>query len=281
VKIDIFTQLRKYYFEIILIAILLFMYQQSFSVWFSAWTSVDSFYSFALFIFGFLGYLYKTHYDKLKEIPKEPSFFGSPFLLAGFICYTAGIRAGIEYLTNLSLPLFIGGIILALYGKKVFKITLIPLILFACTLPILPLFRITMPLQFLSTKLTVMFLNTLGVSAYNEGTIVCIEHYKLSVVAGCSGFKSLTTLFFMCIMYSYFIKTTLFKKVLFSFISLPLAIIMNTLRISAVGIYTVYGYKDVQSFHDNLGIVAFVISLGIIIGLMKTLEDKEDENQNE
>ncbi len=274
--------ITNFYFELIAIILLLFMYKNYIPEWVSGWMDADSFYAFGFFLLGFFVYLIKTNLNNLKNLPKAPDIIGVPLLITALAIYVFGYRASIHYLVNISFPMFISGIILTIYGRKLFALTLIPVIMFAFSISILPLYRLTMPLQLLSAKLTAVLLNGLGFVSYNEGSLVTVNNFKLSVVAGCSGLKSLSTLIFTSIISCYFINAKMFKKILVVLFCFPLAIIMNMLRITIVAIYTVYnGYEGMEKFHDDLGIFVFIISLGILLLLSRYIEEKQEPQTNE
>ena len=111
----------------------------------------------------------------------------------------------------------------------------------------------------------------------NEGNIIFLEQYRISVIPGCSGLKSSFSLFFLCIIYSYFIETTFLKKIGFVALSLPLALFMNVIRLLAVCFFVLYnGTEHVEAFHDNAGIVAYIIDITIVLFIARILENKEE-----
>lgn len=271
-------KIKKIGFEISIIIILSIMYLKFIPVWFKEWSNFDSFYAFGFFMLAFQVYFFKTNWNAIKLIPKNPSYTGILFLIPGFILYTVGIKAGYDYLTNLALPFFLIGIILSCYGIKLLKFSFIPLILFTFALPILPLHRLTMPLQLASASITSHIMNFLGIVSHNEGSTLFVEKYRIAVAPGCSGLKSLSTLFFICLIYAYFIRTTFFKKSLFVLASFPIAISINVLRILFVGFYALYnGYNGLVEFHDNAGLVGYVLSIAIIVPLAQFIESKPEE----
>jgi len=210
----------------------------------------------------------------LIKIPKEQTFAGLPLLLAGFVLYVIGFRADINYMVSLSLPVFIGGIIFVRYGVSTFRTILIPLLLFTLIFPIFPIHKIIVPMQIFSAHITADVLRFLGINAFSEGSMINIEKYKLSVAAGCSGMRSLSTLFFTSIIFTYFINARTFKKVIYVFSSIILALVMNILRLSIVGFYALYnGYKNIESFHDNIGIVISIISILLLLFVARFFED--------
>ena len=255
------------------------MYRAEFlSRWLPAWLDTDSFYAFGLFMIGFLIYLFKANFKLLIKLKNKPAWHGLVFTAIGFLIYVIGMRTDVSYMISLSLVLFINGLILCFWGVQVFKKTFIPLSLFAFTLPIFPLHRLTLPLQSFSTYLSSGLLNISGVSALSEGNIINIMGRRISVVAGCSGVKSLFNLFFISIIYSYFVNIN-FKKKLFLIIStLPFAIILNVARITLVGLYVLYrGYEGSAEFHDISGTILIGLSVGLMMFIFKNLQEESNE----
>ena len=186
-------------------------------------------------------------------------------MLLGFSFYVIGIRSEVFYMTSISLPLFIYGLILSFWGIEMLKKLFIPVGLFALTLPIFPLHRITMPLQMLSAKAASSFFNMVGVPSFSEGSIVHIMDKTLSVVPGCSGVKSLFSLFFISIIYSHFVNVSTKTKVAIILLTIPTSFVLNIVRISLVGFYILYnGNEGSHEFHDYSGIILLALSVGLL-----------------
>lgn len=273
--------IKKFYFEIIIGIILVIMYLSYLPNWFSEWTNSESPYSFAFFMFAFIIYFLKINYKNLANTPKTGSMYGMFLLLTGFVLYIIGLRADINYFASLSFPVFVSGIILSLYGFKFLKVVLIPLILLTFTFPIFPIHRITMPLQLLSSSLTSHLLNFLGINSFTEGSVINVENHRLAVVAGCSGLRSLSTLFFTSIIFTYFLQTRKIKKIFYVLFSIPLTITMNILRLTTVSFYSLYNGTDgLMKFHDDIGIVFSIISISILVLIAKYIDnDKQDQSE--
>jgi len=275
--LDTIKIIKKYFFEVIMTLILVIMYKDSFPPWFKEWSTFDSFYGLGFFVIGFNIYYIKTNFPNLREIKKAVSFKGIWLIIPALLLYVIGVRANLDYLVCLSLPTLISGIILSLCGFEFFKKLLTPLVLLTLILPIFPLHRITMPLQLLSTKISSEVLKILGIHSFNEGNILYVNNFRLAVVAGCSGLKSLFSLIFVTIIYSYFEKINLPKKFLYIFMAIPLAIGMNVIRIVVTALYSLYnGYHGLEKFHDVFGIVIDLISILLIIFIIRSNENKEE-----
>lgn len=275
---DIF---KKFFLEFSIIFSIFFLYLAYIPGWTKEWLNPDSFYAFGVFLFIFIIYYLKENFTSLLNTEKKSSKTGYIFLFAASLLYIVGVKAEYIYLISFSLPLFISGTILLLYGKKVFIKLLFPLVLFTFTLPIFSMYRITNPLQTLSSNCSTGLLKSLGIAAFNQGNTIYINQHRLAIVAGCSGVKSLFSLFFISIIYSYFINGDLWKKIMFVILSVPLALVMNILRITFVGFYVLYnGTGGVEEVHDMAGIAGYIISIGLMTLLAQKIKNKKEINES-
>ncbi len=264
-------------FEIIFIFLIGIMFCENIRSWVINWMDFDSFYAAGFFMLAFSVYLVKKNYKGFSAIKPEPAWYGVLFLLFGLVLYVVGNKGDYEYIANASFPFFMAGSILCLRGKEFFLTALFPLIIFTSAIPVFPLNRITMPFQLISARATTLVLSALGLNAANEGNIILLESHRISVVAGCSGLKSLYSLFFICLIYSYFINTGIIKKIFFVAASIPLALFMNIMRILAVSFYVLYnGEQHAESFHDSMGMAVYFISIILIVMAARALENNED-----
>jgi exosortase len=275
-------QIRDKFPEILAISLFCLMFSKQASSWVSEWSNLDSFYAFGFFMLGFIFYVIRENYQKYSNIELKPSWVGIIFLIFGLCLYVFGVRADYEYIANASVPAFLVGAFICFRGIKFTKTVLFTVILFTFALPVLPLHRITMPFQLLSAKATTFILSFLGLNAFNEGNSILLENQRISVVAGCSGLKSLYSIFFICVIYAYFINSSLFKKIWFVILSIPLALAMNILRILSVSFFVLYnGHENAESFHDNAGIVVYILSIGIIVFSAGLINKKPEEKKEE
>ena len=222
----------------------------------------------------FIGYLFKENYQTLINTEKKSNPLGIVFLVFGLILYIFGAKTDYIYLFNLSTAFFLSGAVLFVYGSKILLFSALPIAFFTLSIPVFAIQRLIVFLQMLSTHLSSGIINFLGVHSRYEGVILYVEQFRISVAPACSGLKSLYSLFFISMIYSYFIKTTRLNKLLFVVLSLPFAIVLNSLRITIVGFYALYnGYEGIMKFHDIVGIVFYFIAIGIMLLASKLIED--------
>lgn len=266
----------------LLIIAVLVMYFNHLQYWVSKWFDFDSFYSIGILVLIFIFNFLKDRREELAKIPQSPSLTGYPVILAGLAFYYVGTKGEINYFSSFSLPLLIAGIVLAVYGKKLLLKILPVLFFFAISLPVLPVFRITMPFQLVLAEYTSYFLDFIGLQASYSGSLIMLENRLIDVEAGCAGVTSLYSLFVATFMYIYYKDIKIIYKFYLIAASIILSVIGNFTRITVTSLYILYnpGDPSYEKFHENLGIVIFIILLGVVFVTVKTIEGPEGAEQS-
>lgn len=268
--------------EFLILLTLLVMYFKHAQYWVSQWFDFGSFYSIGILVLIFIFFFFKDHGKELLELPKQPSKTGIPLILFALVMYYVGTKADIRYFSSFSFPLLLAGIVLSLYGKNMLLKVLPVLFFFTVALPVLPVFRITLPFQLVMSKAVSAFLGMLGLQSGYSGSLILLEGRHIDVEAGCAGVTSLYSLFVATFMYVYYKNIDFIKKVYLVAGSLVLSIIGNFFRISITCLYILYngGKGQYEQFHENLGIVIFVILLCVVFVAANTLEEPENAEQD-
>ena len=130
-----------------------------------------------------------------------------------------------------------------------------------------------MGMQLLSTKLGAALLHIFGVPAFRDGNVIDLGFTQLEVVAACSGLRFLIPLFIVGMLLTYFFRDKWWKRLLLMASTLPLAIVMNGVRIGITGLLARnYGMVVLEeNAHEITGWIMFLISTSILFGLMHLL----------
>lgn len=114
----------------------------------------------------------------------------------------------------------------------------------------------------------VSLLATMGYPVARDGATLFIGPYELVVAAACSGLNSLVSLLAIGLFYTYLMhpRDWRYAALLAAFI-IPIAIFANFARVIIIMLVTYYmGDAVGQSvIHDTLGMIVFVIALGMLI----------------
>jgi exosortase D (VPLPA-CTERM-specific) len=251
------------------------------------WTKDD--YSHAMLVPPICLFLIWQKRNELRSVKAEPSWLGFMFLFAGLLLYWLGELAGEFFTLYLSLWTVIFGVCLGIMGWKKLKVILFPIVFSIASFPF-PNFinaRITLRLQLISSQLGGLILRALGISVYREGNVIDLGFTKLQVVEACSGLRYLFPLIVLSVLFVYFYKARLWKKIIIVLSSIPLTVISNSLRIAVTGILSKsFGPQAAEGFlHDFEGWLIFmgnVAFLGFEIWLLNRLfPEKEEEREGD
>jgi exosortase D (VPLPA-CTERM-specific) len=128
-------------------------------------------------------------------------------------------------------------------------------------------------MQLWSSQLGVWFVRLMGISVYLEGNVIDLGTYKLQVVEACDGLRYMFPLMTLGLVMAYFYKGAMWKRVLIFFSSIPITILMNSLRIGMIGwMVEHWGPSMAEGFlHDFQGWAVFMSSLALMVLLMIVL----------
>jgi exosortase len=122
------------------------------------------------------------------------------------------------------------------------------------------------PLQRVATKASTYALQTLGFPALAEGNVILLEDVEIGVVEACSGLSMLFTFFAMATGVVLVIRTPWLDKILIVASAIPIALLMNVIRITATGVLheTVGSRLANLVFHDLAGWLMMPMAVGVL-----------------
>lgn len=218
-----------------------------------------------------------TAWGRRSAIPSAPSPSRTGFLplAAGIALYWLGELSGEYYTLFISSWLILVGLCWTQLGWESIRQMGFPfLVLFAMfPLPNFLYVNLSVKLQLISSWLGVFILQLLGYTAYREGNVIDLSICKLQVVDACNGLRYLIPLVIMGLVLAHFLKVSTWKKVLLIISTVPLAILLNGLRIALTGAATnIWGTGVTEGFvHDFSGWIMFMISLALLVGVARLL----------
>lgn len=260
------------------------------------WFEEEGYYSHGLLVpFMSIAVLYMRR-EALAKAEKGSSVVGSIILLLGALLFLSG-----RLIDNLSIQagafiLILVGATYYVFGAKVGRLSLGPILFLIFMMPALGwiIDATTNPLQIVSTKIATKMLNIVGYQTYVSPinpTFVDMNLYSFQVGGPCSGFKlslALTafTIFFIMI------SNLGWAKNLFLFaLSIPLALLLNGLRIMFIGVVGELGAASPDAalvrwirsldasqtdvgmiFHDYSGYAILFICFILLHYIVKALE---------
>ncbi|HEX2584185.1 MAG TPA: VPLPA-CTERM-specific exosortase XrtD [Steroidobacteraceae bacterium] len=220
------------------------------------------------FISAYLIWQKRSELSDLCGHANHGHWSGVLLVFTGLLVNIAGKYASIFALQQYSMLIVLYGAVVCFGGWRMFRSILAPLLLLILMVPLPNFFLNTLSsqLQLVSSQLGVMFIRMTGTSVFLEGNVIDLGAYKLQVIEACSGLRYLFPLITMAAVMAYLLRTSWWKRLLLVISAAPLTIIMNSLRIGAVGLLVErWGASMAEGFlHEFQGWMVFMLSLSIL-----------------
>ena len=231
----------------------------------------DANYSHGFLVPLIAGYFIYDRRRELLETAVEPWWPGFVLLVCGLLQLVIG-WLGAEYFTmRSSLVVTLAGMTLFFFGKRLFRLMLLPLcyLFFMVPLPYIVYDSVAFPLKIFVTKASIAFLKMAGVVVMREGNIILLPATTLEVADACSGVRSLISLLALAVAYSFFIRLTALKRGLLILAAIPIAVCANAFRVIGTGFLAQYwGARAAEGFfHEFAGMAVFVVAIVLLVSL--------------
>jgi exosortase len=201
----------------------------------------------------------------IYETPTHPCWWGLLVVITASGELIVGSLGAESFLSRTSFLFLTAGLVIYFWGVSVFRLILLPWVLFFLAIPIpaIILNPITFQLQLLASYVSTALLGFLAVPVLREGNVIHLSSMSLEVAEACSGLRSLLSLVSLAGMYSYlFEKSNLSRLALVCFM-VPIAVVANASRITVTGLLAQYWdpAKAEGFFHEFTGLLIFVVSI--------------------
>jgi len=262
-------------YGVLFVAAFSFLYFATFVDLVSDWNNNPNF-SHGFLVPLIAGYLVWHRKESLKELSIDPSGLGIVVLGLGLSLFIVGTIGAELFVMRFSILVTLAGVILFCLGPQWMKVTAVPVLylLFMIPLPSIIWNRIAFPLQLMAASSSASSLSFLGIPVFREGNVLQLATTTLEVVDACSGLRSLTTLLALGAAFAFISNLTFVKKWILFLASIPIAVFVNIVRLTATGLMAIYiGPEAAHGFlHDMSGIVVFVVAMFLLYSVNQILE---------
>lgn len=207
--------------------------------------------------------------DALRALPMRPSWHGLAIMGASLVLLAAGTLGVETFLARVSLVGMVAGVIVFVLGWGHLRMLAFPVgvLLLMIPIPSIIFNRVTLHLQMVASALGERMLLLAQVPVLREGNVIQLPEMSLQVAEACSGIRSLMSLVTLAVLYGYYTERGTWLRVALVAGAVPIAILMNGLRIAGTGIAArVYGVAAAEGFsHSFSGWLIFVGSLGLLV----------------
>jgi exosortase D (VPLPA-CTERM-specific) len=235
-------------------------------------TSED--YSFGLLLPFVSGYIVYLKWPKLRQRTWQPSWAGLLIIALGFVIYILGDLAAAFYFPPVSFLVVVTGFLWLLGSWALVRELRFPLFLlfFMIPLPAMVMKTLTLPLQLISSRLAAAMLQGIGIPVMRQGNVIDLGVRQLQVVDACSGLRYILSLSALGFIYCYFYQRRIWKALVLLICLVPAAILANTFRVAAMGLYPALQEGFWHSFSGWLIFVFCFLVLGLLNWLLNYLE---------
>ncbi len=214
---------------------------------------------------GFLTWHFLT--EKKPEV--KQSWAGLVFLFIGLLISAFAELSAFQSLLNYGFLISFTGICITFFGHR-FVFSVFPalvFLIFAIPLPEIIFSNISVNMQLVSSTLGTFFIRTAGFSVFQDGNIIDLGYMKLQVVEACNGLRYLFPLMSLGFLMALMMDDTWFKKTVVFLSTIPITILMNSLRIGMIGVtVNIWGQGMAEGLlHLFEGFVVFGLCLSMLI----------------
>jgi len=238
----------------------------------STWWYNDD-YSYGFFIPLISLYLFWEKRQLLKNMQFRSAWIILPLLLMFVFISLYGILGSSGNVSMPAIPILIILFSAFCFGIQAVRQLILPLGFLVFMVPVPPVIEnhLGVFLKSISSKIGGQIIELFNIPVHVSGNIIDLGFTQLQVVDACSGLRYLFPLIALGVLYAYFFEKVTWKKLVCVLATIPIAILVNALRIGATGILANYWGPSVAEgfFHGASAFVLFAVAFALLflIGL--------------
>ncbi len=230
--------------------------------WYYQYVKPESYYAHAPIIPFIVALMFWHKREAVRAVPKAPCLSALAVLVPSLALFVFASKSYALALMSAAFLLIVwSGVWLAL-GTRFVRTFWVPLafIMLMAPLPGPLLNDATLKLQMTSTVFANHILQALMFHTNLQGNVIQMDNFPLFVDVPCSGFKLLLSLLTFSAAFAYLVDGTKQKRFLLFLLSIPLALVINAVRIALIGVVgECVGDSAAHIFHDWSGIITLVL----------------------
>lgn len=216
-------------------------------------------------------------WGRREAVRREPAGIFMPaigIVAFGLLAAVVSFRAGLESVGRLGLVTTLNGLLLYHLGWARYRWIAFPALFLFLMIPV-PITitgAVTFPLQLFATQASELTIGLIGIPVERMGNILRLPAGSLEVVEACSGLRSAMTFVTLGALTAW-MTPGIVRKIAVVALAIPCALLANIIRITATGaLLQLFGPTAIEGLaHDALGLVSFLIGLGVYAAAAKAL----------
>ena len=255
---------REWMWLLAVVAVAVVMYIPTLRYFWRSWMG-DSQYSLAYLVPFVSGYFIWIKWATVKKLKRSSCRAGLSVIVLGLLVHLAGTALDISGLSSVSLLLCLVGGCMYFHSKALVQTLAFPLayMVFMIPIPGGVVDRVGFPLQLWASGGTAMLLKLMQIEVVHNGVNLTVDGNSFTVAQACSGMSSLVALVGVTAVFAYITKLPVkFKWALF-FLSIPVALIANVVRITTIGLVAYQWGADsaIKIYHDWSSPILFMAAI--------------------
>jgi exosortase D (VPLPA-CTERM-specific) len=256
----------------VLLALLFYDFSNSLAVEIDGWSREE-------YSYGYLSPLVALLIARHRLVQAQPtpssSWFGVAWIAVAVVLQIIGDLTAVHLVVQYAFLVALFGLVLTIAGTRTALLVVWGIIYLALAIPLPAFFYISLStkMQLWSSTLGVDVLRLLGQSVFQEGNIIDLGSYKLQVAEACSGLRYLFPLVSFGYLAACLLDDRWWKRILLVASTVPITIVMNSLRIAVIGI-TVdqWGVSMAEGLlHGFEGWAVFLVCIAALMAEMAIL----------
>jgi exosortase len=220
------------------------------------------------------GYIVWERRAQLAATPIKTNWWGLVIVILGGLLSVVATLGAELFTARLSFVVALVGTVLFLCGTRWIKILSFPLalLLFMIPIPAIIYSALTLRLQMLASELGEILISAMGIPVLREGNTLRLPSQTLDIVDACSGIRSLLSLLFLSLVYTYFMDKKVWMRWALLVATVPIAICANGIRVAVTGLLSEINTKLASgAYHETEGYIVFIVALAALIGTHRLL----------
>jgi exosortase len=225
------------------------------------------------------GYFAWQRRGQLQSVTPGSSWWGGAVFVLSLAGYILSYAGNVAFPSRFAMVLSLFGLIWFCLGSETIRILLLPVLflLFMIPVPYSLLNLVSLPLQFMATRLSAHIIDACSIPVYREGNMLYFVGTQLEVAEACSGIRSIMSLTMVAIAFASMVKEGWGKKAILVLSSVPIAMLANIVRISGTGVLAhFFGDEVAKGFlHEFSGIAIFAFGMTVLFGIFHLFTGKK------
>ena len=238
------------------------------------WLESDD-YTYAFFVVPVIGYMIWVKREYLAS-NSGGSLIPLFFFVITLSVYLISLQIQVPTFIFLATVASIITALIYLGGFYALKEFAVPILLLFMIIPIPGqlLSMLTASLQLRISEISEILIRSFGVPMFREGNVLHIENNIFQVIEACSGIRSLLSMTTLSVLLGYFTLTRLSSAVLLLLFSIPVAIVINIIRVVVLVLAYHYFHVNLSSgvSHTLTGLFLFTFGLILLWAFQRLLE---------